>query len=121
MKSSKTWHSNDLETLAEKSECPIHHLAVYANHDETRYGFVLTDQEVIVVRTFYDNSHALGEEWQAISWDASGDGTLTPSLAVWFLVMMALNEEHRRVHPWAGTLPLNVWWRKRDSEGPVVY
>ena len=83
----------------------------------------MTDEEVVVVRFFQvdnDPTH-LGAEWKAISWDANGYNVVTANLAIWSLVMMALNENHRKIEVRARTLPINAWNRQGDPEEAVSY
>ncbi|KAI8712754.1 hypothetical protein NCS52_01374400 [Fusarium sp. LHS14.1] len=89
---------------------------------DTRYGFILTSNEVVVVRVSTAGMRkAFHVKWQAIPWGASGDGVLTVNLALWFLAMMSLNDDHRPVCKTAELLPLNSWSRSMGSNGQMVY
>ena len=50
----------------------------------------------------------LRAEWRAISWYDDGENALTANLAIWCLVIIALNEDHRKIEVRAKTLPINI-------------
>lgn len=119
---SAAWGFDHIVTRANKNwDNPLHQLAIYSHYGRTRYGFVLTNEEVVVVRNFSENGLDFGIECQTIPWSASGENTLTVCLAVWALVMMALNDDHRAVRSRNDTLPLNFWLRGQDADGRVFY
>ncbi|KAK7408169.1 hypothetical protein QQX98_009634 [Neonectria punicea] len=113
---SGAWHSSYLHAprsrLTASAVQPIQQLATYASVGNTRYGVILTDKEAVVVRFHRDNSN-YGAEWQAIPWDACGSGVLTMRLAIWSLVMMSLNKEHRSIRSRRDTLPLDLLYKLR--------
>ncbi|KAJ4328868.1 hypothetical protein N0V84_000656 [Fusarium piperis] len=115
------WTSEGLKEHQANSLSPLCQLAKYAKLSKTRYGFIMTDKEVVVVRFMADSNGQYGAEWQAIPRSASGEGTLTVGLAVWALIMMSLDENHRAVATEAETLPINLWWRERGVDGRVTF
>ncbi|KAM0427856.1 hypothetical protein ACHAPT_007315 [Fusarium lateritium] len=115
------WTSQDLETQQSRSLSPIRQLATYAREAGTRYGFVMTDKEVVVVRFMVDINGEYMAEWQAVPRSASGEGTLTVNLAVWALVMMSLHDQHRAVATDVNTRPINLWWENMDANGRRFY
>ncbi|KAK7413136.1 hypothetical protein QQX98_008022 [Neonectria punicea] len=124
IKVSNAWISDDLMGANNEDEhvlAPISQVATYAQACRTRYTFVLTDEEFVAVRISCDRGRSYKAEWKAIPWNASGENTLTIGIAMWALVMMALNPRHRGVRSPQRTLPLNLWWRYYDAAGRVYY
>ncbi|RSL88401.1 hypothetical protein CEP52_002327 [Fusarium oligoseptatum] len=118
----KQWQSSDLLDNPAIAKRPIGQLVTYCNNANTRYGFVLTSSEVVVIRLSRGNTSRLSQvEWQAIPWDASGDNVLTVNLALWFLAMMSLNGDHRAICRSTELLPLNTWSRSVNPDGQVIY
>ncbi|KAJ4327421.1 hypothetical protein N0V84_002193 [Fusarium piperis] len=118
----KQWNSSDLLDTSGSAKHPIGRLVTYCKAAGTRYGFVLTSSEVVVVRvSMVASSRNFHVEWQAIPWGASGEQTLTVNLGLWFLAMMSLNGDHRRLCCLTELVPLNVWSRSVDSDGRIVY
>ncbi|KAF5642117.1 hypothetical protein F25303_6635 [Fusarium sp. NRRL 25303] len=103
---SSTWRSTDIEN---DSKDPIQHLGIYAQPSGTRYSFAITDTEVVVIRFHSLNGGETGAQWKAIPRSACGEGTLTINLAIWALIMMSLNDQHRSVVEYARTTPINAW------------
>ncbi|WAO87647.1 Hypothetical protein NCS54_00496400 [Fusarium falciforme] len=118
---SSQWASEGLKNQEAAGLLPIRQLATYAKESGTRYSFIMTDKEVVVVRFIANSNGQYGAEWQAIPRDASGEGTLTVGLAVWALIMMSLHEQHRAVATEAETLPINLWWREQGFDGRFTY
>ncbi|KAM5348905.1 hypothetical protein ACJ41O_008728 [Fusarium nematophilum] len=120
---SSAWTSRDLASGVPGAIQPLNQLATYACHGQTRYSFLLTDQELVVVRVFMDEAcpGRYGAEWQAVPWAESGEGRLTACQAVWFLTMMSLNDHHRAVQTRSHTLPVNVWLKEKDITGRDIY
>ncbi|KAK1772252.1 hypothetical protein QBC33DRAFT_582734 [Phialemonium atrogriseum] len=123
----QAWHSDDIIFLlnGDKNMNPMRQVASYGVHGDTRYAFILTNEEVVVVRFFRsddpETSHQCRAEWRSIPWDASGERVLTPALAIWFLVMMSLHREHRPIRTRRETLPVNLWWTETGDKGEVTY
>lgn len=103
---------------------PLRRVAAYCLSTNTRYGFVLTPGEFVVVRvsgTPYDKTQPCLIEWKAVPWDASGPNTLTVNLSLWFMAIMSLNPNHRKLCPPGTAPPVNLWWKYRDPAGRVIY
>ncbi|RKK85757.1 hypothetical protein BFJ69_g1367 [Fusarium oxysporum] len=121
------WDSTRLESshyLEDLAFLPLRRVATYCLATDTRYGFVLTPGEVVVVRvsgTAYDYGQPCRIEWQAVPWGASGPDTLTVSLSLWFVAMMSLNPTHHRLLPPGAAPPLNLWLRYQDPAGVAAY
>lgn len=120
------WDSAWLErsyVLGDVSQ-PLRRVAAYCLATDTRYGFVLTPKEVVVVRvsgTAYDARQPCRIEWQAVPWDASGPDTLTVNLSLWFISMMSLNPNHHGLCPPGAAPSLNLWLRYQDPAGSIAY
>ncbi|KAI8720157.1 hypothetical protein NCS52_00460400 [Fusarium sp. LHS14.1] len=118
---SSQWTSERLKNQDSADLFPIRQLATYARESGTRYSFIMTDKEIVVVRFTVDSNGQYGADWQAIPRDASGEGSLTVGLAVWALIMMSLQEKHRAVTTEAETLPIKLWWREQGVDGGFTY
>ncbi|KAF5974586.1 hypothetical protein FBULB1_7722 [Fusarium bulbicola] len=106
---SKAWSSEKLNRQTPRCKEPIEQLARHSVEAQTRYGFVLSEKEVVVVCFYTTKQGKPAAKWQPISTSASGQATLTVNLAIWALTMMGLNDQHRSVVQEAYTLPLNAW------------
>ncbi|KAF4955581.1 hypothetical protein FGADI_4416 [Fusarium gaditjirri] len=121
------WDSTQLEisySLGDEVFQPLWRVAAYCVATDTRYRFVLTPDEVVVLRvsgTAYDYGQPCCIEWKAVPWDASGPDTLTVSLSLWFIAMMSLNPAHHGLCPPGLTRPLNLWLRYQDPAGVTAY
>jgi hypothetical protein len=105
---------------------PFRQVLTYCVNNNTRYGYILTPAEAVVLRV-YEDPGTPGSPWRvqhaAIPWEWSGEGTLTMNLAIWALYMMSLNDEHRAIRTSDQTLPLNIWWidPSRNGARPSTY
>jgi len=121
------WTSAKIESAKNSGDVaclPLRRVAAYCVSANTRYGFVLTPGEIVVVRvsgTAYDKTQPCLIEWKAVPWGASGPNTLTVSLSLWFIAMMSLNPIHRALLPPGMAPPVNLWWKYRDPAGMVTY
>lgn len=99
---------------------PLEQLATYCRFGETRYGFILTQEELVAFRIrrldpalivtgplgtgpVKDKPYA-GIEYKSIPWHASGPGKLTANLAIWALGCMGMNDHHRIMETSGGEL-----------------
>lgn len=93
--------------------------ATYAWDSGCRYGFLLTAERVIVLRfrlvrkgeSTYDIF--LGVEYHYFPYQAEEDlAREQPTLckAVWALVMMAQNRQHRDIVPLGEMVPIDIWY-----------
>lgn len=92
---------------------PFGQVLTYCVSNSTRYGYVLTLEEIVALRVYEDKSTP-GTPWRAqhapVPWTAADDGVLTVNLTIWALTMMSLNEGHRLIRSLDHTLPLDLWW-----------
>lgn len=86
---------------------PLEQLAAYCRFGETRYGFILTQEELVAFRMrrldpdliagvtpAVDKAYA-GIEYKSVPWKTSGSAKLTANLAIWALGCMGMNDHHR--------------------------
>ncbi|KAM7219529.1 hypothetical protein V8F06_005084, partial [Rhypophila decipiens] len=105
---------------------PLREVATYCQHGGTRYGFIFTARELVVLRVFFvsqgsGNNKKAGMEWRSVPWNASGS-QLTVNLALWALIMMAVNDGYRHLSFKDETyFPLNAWHRLRWSNAQLVH
>lgn len=126
-KLSSKWCS-DISLLPESLQSnwiwPFRQVLTYCVASNTRYGCLMTDNELVVLRIYLnDNSsdRAWNMQYKSIPWENCGKGNLTVNLGIWAIGVMALNEGHRPISPITETLPLNVWWKDEDSTGRRFY
>lgn len=124
-KCSSKWTSDQLKCPDENYIWPFRQMLTYCVNNNTRYGFVLTPKEMVVMRVLRDSSTRAKPQWmiqyKSVPWDEFGPGQLTVNLAIWAIAMMSVNEGYRMIHGPEWTLPLNVWWKDVDRKGVVFY
>ncbi|KAH6851106.1 hypothetical protein B0I37DRAFT_373210 [Chaetomium sp. MPI-CAGE-AT-0009] len=96
---------------------PLKQLATYCRCSETRYGYIVTQTELVAMRIRRidgTSDHAAAVEYRAIPWEAHGHGKLTAHLAIWALGCMGMNDQHRNLEgPNNAVLPYMAkltWW-----------
>ncbi|KAF5978923.1 hypothetical protein FBULB1_5951 [Fusarium bulbicola] len=121
----RAWRSIDLANPSnEVAMRPIRRIATYCISAQTRYGFIATVNEIVIVRVSAKGSGTKTQyhvEWQAVSWNAHGRNVMTVNAALFFVTMMSLNERHRGVCPPGFARPLNLWQRYTGPAGPSFY
>lgn len=118
-KLSRNWESKDMKAivrengklidLAEVKEgealvAPLKQLLHYCIESYMRYGYIITDKELVVFRVgpeaksqtnediAYEMNKSAVMEWQAIPWENHGkDNELTVNIALWVLHILAAN------------------------------
>ncbi|KAK3331420.1 hypothetical protein B0H66DRAFT_467120, partial [Apodospora peruviana] len=104
---------------------PIRQIATYCQLADTRYGFLITPEELVAVRVHLifddvDMTRA-GVEYRAIPWNWTGPG-LTVNLGLWTLGMMGANDQFKevaeRAHYRLGCL--NVWRRATAGDSNIT-
>ncbi|KAF4943219.1 hypothetical protein FGADI_13555 [Fusarium gaditjirri] len=118
--------SGNKATMARR---PLDRLAKYCLLAHTRYGFLMTTEEIVVVRirgTVFNTNMSCHVEWQAIPWSAQGPYELTACLSIWSLVMLSLDDLRMSGSPphylplprcLPDPRPLNLWWRCQIPKG----
>lgn len=102
---------------------PFRQIATYCKVGRTRYGYIMSDQELLAVRVHCDLDQAGAEHWgmevsHPIPWDASSR-SLTVNLAIWWLGAMAMNESERYIKSRARTRRINGWYENKGPDGKI--
>ncbi|KAF7545061.1 hypothetical protein G7046_g9649 [Stylonectria norvegica] len=94
----------------EKDRVKIVLLATYCKATETRYGFLITPDELVACR-FHQlpDASKLGVHYKAVPWENHGRDKMTVNLAIWALSMLAVDPEQRKMVAEDALLPLNSW------------
>jgi hypothetical protein len=97
-------HSKTHNVTAERL-LPLGQLSTYCRFGETRYGFLLTQEELVAFRVrridgsllpgFAGTKPCIAMEYKSVPWAESGPGKLTVDLAIWALGCMGMNDNHR--------------------------
>ncbi|CEJ91219.1 hypothetical protein VHEMI06946 [[Torrubiella] hemipterigena] len=114
-KLSTAWNS-DKSTLRKTGQTdwiwPFRQVLTYCVATNTRYGYILTTDELVVLRVYNNKDGHTGRpytvQYKSVPIDSSGDSTLTSSLGLKALGMMALNGGQRHIASNSDTLPLNA-------------
>lgn len=96
---------------------PLRQLATYCRYGESRYGYIVTQTELVALRVRRipgGSPHTAAVEYCAIPWSAHGNGKLTAHLAIWALGCMGMNDHERAMEgPNNSVLPHMAkltWW-----------
>ncbi|KAK4096567.1 hypothetical protein N658DRAFT_501423 [Parathielavia hyrcaniae] len=96
---------------------PLKQMATYCRCGETRYGYIVTQTELVAmrVRRIPGTSRPTAAiEYRSIPWSAHGHGKLTAHLAIWALGCIGMNDAHRNTEgPNGAVLPYMAkltWW-----------
>lgn len=113
--------------VATERTLPLEQLSTYCRFAETRYFFLVTQDEVVVFRVRrIDKKELLSQaspadeklyaafEYKSIPWESNGANRLNFNLAVWALACMGMNDYHREMEgpgntPLAGMARLTHW------------
>lgn len=102
---------------------PFLQVLTYCAAGNTRYGYIMSDIELIATRSFCEVDEDTGlKHWSmevsaSIPWNASGRGKLTVNLAIWWLGVMATNKTHRAIQPRNECHRINTWFEDKDGAG----
>ncbi|KAG5929321.1 hypothetical protein E4U42_006302 [Claviceps africana] len=84
-------------------------LAYNCNISKTRYGYIQTDEELVVC-CFSQTAEKWRVKFMPISWTTHGFGALTTDLALWWLCMLAMSSsEHRAIVSEDEMVKINEW------------
>lgn len=123
-KCSSKWSSDRTQCPDENWIWPWRQLLTYCANSNVRYGFLLTPEELVVVRVYRVGTDPETRWWlqyKSIPWADRGRNMMTVNLAIWSLTMMSVNEGHRFIQSPEWTLPLTVWWVDVDRRGVATY
>lgn len=123
-----SWIQNSPNPHAEEErEWPLRQIASYCKYGETRYGFIITPEELIAVRVF--ETEPFGKhtslprcaslEYRTIPWENSGN-QLTVNFSIWALAMMAANDQYREVL-WEGQYQSLATWRRIPGRSKLCH
>ncbi|KAI9824124.1 MAG: hypothetical protein M1819_001079 [Sarea resinae] len=98
IKPSWKWHmglqNSPLNTAREEFRQALSQVNYYMNQHHSRYGFILTDRELVAIRK--QDTHGNLDLSDPIPWRTVGDGQapiLTLPLALWYLGMLAAQDQ----------------------------
>lgn len=102
---------------------PFRQIATYCMVGKTRYGYIMSDRELLAVRVYCNKDKAGVAHWgveisHPIPWDAS-PRCLTVNLAIWWLGVMAMNESERSIKSRSKTPRINGWYENQGGDGKV--
>ncbi|KAF2760428.1 hypothetical protein EJ05DRAFT_283808 [Pseudovirgaria hyperparasitica] len=128
------WHSSHLDGLVNRKRdfavpqglqhalWPIRQVLYYCISSNTRYGYIITHQELVVLRCSYRPDSHLPDlhgkelrqhiqdnasvEYRSISWHAKGNEALTVNLAIYVLHILATNNGQLTNEPHGPYCPL---------------
>lgn len=107
---------------------PLEQMATYCRIGETRYGYIVTQDELVVLRARRISKtdprstlQSAAFEYKAIPWSEYGPGKLTVNLAIWALGCMGMNTAHRAMEK-PNHAPLEMmarltWWEPMNRDG----
>lgn len=94
---------------------PVRQLANVCHAAQTRYGYIVTDQDLVVC-CFYHPEDGMSQANQlkvammAVPWTVHGEAQLTTDLALWWLCMLALSStQHRAPASEADMVGIGEW------------
>ncbi|CAM1502363.1 Fc.00g043470.m01.CDS01 [Cosmosporella sp. VM-42] len=93
---------------------PLMQLANICKAAGTRYGYIQTDEELVVCCFSKEVNGETGTDWKAaimpIPWSRHGVDVLTTDLALWWLCMLAMSGPHHRAIVEDGEMvKINAW------------
>jgi len=113
-------------TIKDERMRPLEQIMTYCRYALTRYAYIVTQTEVVVMRvrrikTPNTTKHFAAIEYASIPWTATAKDGLTAHLAIWTLGCMGMNDEHRPMED-NGHAPLEkmarlTWWRHNTTNG----
>ncbi|KHN95790.1 uncharacterized protein MAM_06402 [Metarhizium album ARSEF 1941] len=99
-RSSSKWSGTNLalqlDTSSKRLLWPLRQLANICRGAKTRYGYIQTEQEMVVCCFSKDGNEKWKVAMMPIPWTRSGVHMLTTDLALWWLCMLAMSAHHHR-------------------------
>lgn len=99
---------------SDEDKWPLRQLANLCFHSRTRYGYILTEEDLLTCCFTAEDPEERESGWSAaimpVPWTKTGEGQLTTDLALWWLCMLAISGRHNRVLTQAeNTTKINEW------------
>ncbi|KAG6006877.1 hypothetical protein E4U21_006596 [Claviceps maximensis] len=89
---------------------PLQQLANICRRAETRYGYIQTDEELVVCRFSVCANGHFNVKFMPVPWSKNGADALTTDLALWWLCMLAMSgSEHRVIIREEDIVEVNEW------------
>ncbi|KAI1171102.1 hypothetical protein F4777DRAFT_72900 [Nemania sp. FL0916] len=107
--------ANNPEAATQENLWPLRQLANMCKLAETRYGYIITDEDLVACcfycRATHGNDDVLWDvALMPVPWTRQGTSQLTTDLALWWLGMLALSApENRALKPEANVVPIKEW------------
>lgn len=102
--------------LEESKKAPFRQLANVCERAKTRYGYIQTDQELVICRFCLED-----DEWRVEimpdPMSRQGLLALTSDLALWWLCMLGLSKEDFKLTIPHETLTIDMWGQVDDGNG----
>ncbi|KAJ6178154.1 hypothetical protein N7519_008615 [Penicillium mononematosum] len=93
---SSRWHSDyqysEDPTLQDEYKQVLSEVNCHMSYHNARHGFILTNAELVVVRRLDENGRLAVS--RSIPWGAGGPGELTVLMGLWYLGMLASEEDN---------------------------
>jgi hypothetical protein len=96
---------------------PLSHLAHICRVAKTRYGYIQTDEELVVCCFSNDGDVNWSVAMESIPWSQHGVGLLTADLALWWLCMIAMATGNDRAITRVEAIPKINEWHTEYAEG----
>ncbi|KAL9123764.1 MAG: hypothetical protein Q9217_006839 [Psora testacea] len=87
------WRTTHEEALQREYKQAFSQVNFYMKQHQARYGFIITDTELVPVKRMPDNGHIAVAN--AVPWTRQGNGLLTVLLGLWYLGMLAASNDWR--------------------------
>ncbi|KAI1317820.1 hypothetical protein F5Y16DRAFT_406533 [Xylariaceae sp. FL0255] len=101
--------ANELNDPKQEHLSPLRQLANACNVADTRYGYIQTDEEMVMCRV-NKNKEGCNVAMMPVPWSRKGINVLTTDLALWWLCMLALScPENRAIVEDANIAEINAW------------
>ncbi|KAE8153529.1 hypothetical protein BDV25DRAFT_127188 [Aspergillus avenaceus] len=86
-----SWATSEIFTLRREYLQVLSQVNFYMKQHSARYGFVITDTELVPIKRLDANGNLLLA--QPVQWDTAGPGRLTILLGLWYLGMLGAADE----------------------------
>ncbi|OIW34338.1 hypothetical protein CONLIGDRAFT_688134 [Coniochaeta ligniaria NRRL 30616] len=113
-KPSSKFHGRELADhpgdVSQELMWPLRQLANLCKTAKTRYGYILTDEDLVACCFSQHTSDKMKVALMPIPWSRHGENQLTTDLALWWLSMLAMSgPQHRAIVREAEMVRINEW------------